>query len=81
MMNVKHLGKWILVAVYVVTMIALLGCTVNQETIHSNCDYDQQRVALQQDFIPEMGTPLAAPKLAPERDGETITFVCDFQAE
>jgi hypothetical protein len=38
-------------------------------------------VALQQDFIPEIGTPLAAPKPAPSNDFETINLVCEFQSE
>jgi len=80
-MKVKHLVKWILVTVYVATTIALIGCTEKQDLIHSNSVYSQQSAAFQQELIPEMGTPLAAPKMHPSHDVKTINFVSEFQPE
>lgn len=81
MNNMNPFMKRILVAVYMVVMVAMVACAPKQDIIHSNIDNLQKSEMVQHEIIPQMGTPLAAPRMAQANDIETIFFSCEFQED
>ena len=80
MKNTAHILRVVFVVAYVLVVLAFIGCAPKQDVIHSNVLYQNQTFAVQNEVIPGMRTPLSAPRMVPETAAETITLICEFQA-
>ena len=81
MKKIPQVLKLILVFAYIVLVFAFFGCAAKQDVIHSNVVYPEQTQAAQLEVIPQISTPLAAPNLLLHNTAETVTLICDFEAE
>ena len=80
MKNVARMLRMVFVAAYILVVLAFIGCVPKQDVIHSNTVYPDQVVSSQNEIIPEMGTPLAAPRMINEASIEVVTLVCEYEA-
>ena len=81
MKNIRHSIQRIFVVAMVLSTLVLGGCVQKQSVVHSTVLYPAENAQVQLESIPDMSTPLAAPKVVPSDEAETITLVCDYQPE
>ena len=81
MKNVAQILRMVFVVAYVLVVLAFIGCAPKQDVIHSSTVYPEQAVSSQNEVIPEMLTPLAAPRMVTSSDAVTVTLVCDYQED
>jgi len=81
MKNVRHSIRVILVGAMILSVLVLSGCVQKQDVIHSTVLCQQESTQSHLESIPDMSTPLSAPKVISSDAAETITLVCDYQPE
>ena len=80
MKNVAQMLRMVFVVAYVLLVLAFIGCAPKQVVIHSNTVYPEQTVSTQNEIIPEMIAPLAAPRMVTDTSVEIVTLVCEYEA-
>ena len=80
MKNITRIMRSAFIIAYILVTVALVGCAPKQDVIHSNSVYQPVNVSSIDERIFEVKTPLAAPRVTTESAAETVTLVCEFQA-